>query len=921
MRMPRTAFRIASIAVLFLAGVSSNALAFKQKFHEQITEAILKAQGFDDDSADQVGDANWYTDVFESSSDAAHADNNQLAAASARLRSKRTAIGDALNACQRRDALNALGQALHTTQDIFSHSNSIDNGIPVPDLLGLANGTAACSLPNFAPGGLVTGYFSIGGFFTGNQCRGLPAGMCCHRDLNKDAPGEANGARHGAALDRARTATTDYVSLVEDDIRARFGEPKATQLLKMLKKKQRTTYFVIDDTGSMGDDIAGVQAAVNRFLDDIIAGDEAPTLGLASFKDNVNDRGVTCDIENLRAQVNALFASGGDDCPEASNSGMLAALSHFPLIGSDMQLRGGRLLLATDASAGDASLGPTVAIQAALKGVSIDAILTGDCQEETFAGAAPSAAATRPSANEPGALTALAPSPALAATGDPLTSPSARTQLRALTQITGGVLFNVARVEVDDVVPTLLELSKPDTTVVLVRQMTLTAGTPVAFDVPVDDTLGTSVTFMVTASQAAPLPTFTLRRPDGSSVTPGDPGVTRRTLSSVDSIAIATPAVGRWQAQFDGAGVFFLRVFGSTPFRLDSVRLQARVTVPSRPELDFEPLSGQPVVGANLVTDLRFTTAPGSVAAASLRPDGTLIQTLAPLEALDGVRRFRADLTVPGERFIVETTGRTAAGAEFVRDVTVPADPQTVAVEVSPVASSARPGTEAPVTVRVRNAGTADATYRLQALSSLGWTVTGPGTLAVTAGAVAEASFTVLVPADAAEGTTNTLTFLVEDVAAPSVRNSASATVIAAALNRPPTCTGATADPATLFPANHKLNSIGILGVTDPDSDALTLTVNTITQDEPVCGGPKPEPDGTGVGTATPRVRAERNNHGDGRVYEIGFTASDGSGASCTGSVRVEVPRHRNVPAVDSGQRFDSTVVPPQDHHCDDDDD
>jgi len=35
-----------------------------------------------------------------------------------------------LNACERRKALNALGEALHTVQDVFSHSNSIDNGIP-----------------------------------------------------------------------------------------------------------------------------------------------------------------------------------------------------------------------------------------------------------------------------------------------------------------------------------------------------------------------------------------------------------------------------------------------------------------------------------------------------------------------------------------------------------------------------------------------------------------------------------------------------------------------------------------------------------------------------------------------------------------------------------------------------------------------
>jgi len=72
---------ILQVAVLVWAGFPGRALAFKQRFHEQITEEILRGLGFDEDSADQVGDANWYTDIFESSSDAAHADNNQLGGA------------------------------------------------------------------------------------------------------------------------------------------------------------------------------------------------------------------------------------------------------------------------------------------------------------------------------------------------------------------------------------------------------------------------------------------------------------------------------------------------------------------------------------------------------------------------------------------------------------------------------------------------------------------------------------------------------------------------------------------------------------------------------------------------------------------------------------------------------------------------
>jgi hypothetical protein len=68
-----------------------------------------------------------------------------------------------------------------------------------------------------------------------------------------------------------------------------------------------------------------------------------------------------------------------------------------------------------------------------------------------------------------------------------------------------------------------------------------------------------------------------------------------------------------------------------------------------------------------------------------------------------------------------------------------------------------------------------------------------------------------------------------------------------------------------------------------------------------------------GIGTSSAQVRAERTGKakvpGDGRVYEIFFTASDSHGATCVGSVLVSVPHDEGSgPAIDSGVRYDSTV-------------
>ena len=56
-------------------------------------------------------------------------------------------------------------------------------------------------------------------------------------------------------------------------------------------------------------------------------------------------------------------------------------------------------------------------------------------------------------------------------------------------------------------------------------------------------------------------------------------------------------------------------------------------------------------------------------------------------------------------------------------------------------------------------------------------------------------------------------------------------------------------------------------------------------------------------------VRAERAGGGNGRVYRIGFTADDGHGGTCSGSVSVAVPHgmKAGAGAVDDGQAYDST--------------
>jgi hypothetical protein len=141
---------------------------------------------------------------------------------------------------------------------------------------------------------------------------------------------------------------------------------------------------------------------------------------------------------------------------------------------------------------------------------------------------------------------------------------------------------------------------------------------------------------------------------------------------------------------------------------------------------------------------------------------------------------------------------------------------------------------------------------------------------------------------------------------------------------------------------------VNINGVSDPDGDPITILVTGVTQDEPVenrgwddhvtpsegdggetgddavavvdrghvgddhsgkghgddrrgCADAVIDPDG-GL-----RLRAERDGRGNGRVYTVWFTATDGQGGSCDGSVEVCVPRDPRHPVcIDDGGAFNS---------------
>lgn len=167
---------------------------------------------------------------------------------------------------------------------------------------------------------------------------------------------------------------------------------------------------------------------------------------------------------------------------------------------------------------------------------------------------------------------------------------------------------------------------------------------------------------------------------------------------------------------------------------------------------------------------------------------------------------------------------------------------------------------------------------------------------------------TIAVPSDTAPGHYScTVDFLAGD----TVIGTQTIDVDVPDPNSPPDCSNASPSTAVLWPPDHTLRSITVEGVTDAES-TTSIVITGIRQDEATngLGDGDTGPDGFGVGTSTAEVRAERAGFGNGRVYQIGFTATDEAGATCSGTVAVSVPRSMrpHIPAVDDGPAYDSTV-------------
>ncbi len=851
----------------------------------RLTKSMKKA-------IEEIWEANAAVDEDQDHS-AKHYDGENFNGGKARVVDLEQAVVSALQAENASGARTSLGQALHTIQDFYSHSNYVEAGnsgandalwnpgSPLVSVGPTVPTCAPCTLIVLPDGTLIEDCSHnlltnalTSGYYGGEDARPSITSKCRHGGPFDSGTGPAGGINkdtlfetfsphstfHGSAASSAQAATKAFIRDIKDKVTERQ--------LKLLLGVGPTLAMSIDTTGSMGGIIAQVRAQAIQIVDSRIDTDQEPLkYVLAPFNDpSVGPLTVTDDADTFKSAISALFADGGDDCPELSMTGALQALGAVD--------KGADLFTFTDADAKDAGLAGNVSSLAQSKDAKIYPLLFGSCGGFGFAAA------------------------------DPLPLPFDPAYAR-IANDTGGQYFFLDFFEAGEITRVADAVVRANAVDILSVADAL-VGTPKSYSIPVDSTLS-RVTFSLSGATS-----LTLTRPDGTAVQPTDPGVQVISLSTGIVITILNPAPGAWTTAVDGGAQYSFNVLGESTLDLDRFGF---VEVAGRPgHQGYFDLPGFPVIGqettaaAEMSGDFATTTfefrdkTGATLGTLSLAPDASG----APDELFGTVQ-------LPTQPFLVYVTGTRTNGERYQRVLAKTIQPQTVRV-FAPGSQDLTPGRTTFYTFEVTNYGAAN-TFHFTASDDRGFvTSASPTDFTLTTGQSIHVTVRLDVPSGAAEGTTDSLTASAESTAPAGARNFAVVESLVVAQSSAPTldCTQARPSIATIWPPNHSFTPVTIQGVASSDNSPVILHIDNILQSEPTngTGDGSACPDAQGIGTATAQVRAERSGNGPGRLYTLRFSATTDSGGLCQGTVDVCVPHDRAHGCGAANATIDSTSCP-----------
>ncbi len=776
--------------------------AFEPLYHRIITTDALDQDGFDNQSIITVYDRNTWVDIDDPGVDEAHGDNDELADTSTRLRNFRGEIINDLASCKRDSALLKLGEALHTVQDIYSHTNAVDNNllfeIQGENMLNMQDGTSVCSGEDgvFKPTGLVSGHFLLGpaiggGIVTelaklascyGNGIYGVEEispfyvapivqegedAVCCHYHLNKDQPTALNGGLSFIAQIFAVQGTTDYLNIIYDKI-AEDDSDNLSYYKKMLRKSQIRRMYVIDTTGSMEQDIIKIKEKLTSYLDRLIqdGGTEAPALGLITFKDEEEDQienDFICSktkIETLKNKINNLSAYGGDDCPESSAKALFSALNYFsdgPFVRAPSTRRS--IFVHTDAPSHNPSLFNFYTNMALDKHVTVNLMKTEGCEVDTRA-------------NKIGFTPAINQKNSKIYTKKQMLKfqKSSQEIYQDVAESTGGINFNVSKDELDKVIPITLFISETGVEVLYSQKIPVNSTTLTETLIKIDSSMSTGKTMiMVKTIDAAALPTITLSRPNGDIVLESDADITINNLSTIVTYTIDSPIQGEWKVSLsNGTSSYLVRTYAQTDFGIAGLSLLKEAPLNIR-NVQFMPIEGNPIAGDELLLRLSLTQAPDTLTLKLLSENQIIIAEPVLTLVENSTKSYEATIVVPNENFNIKLEGMLNT-SQFQREIALSLKPSKVKLSFDErlgFLSYELYGVQAQnktFNIHIANKNNTATTYTLSVNSQQGHTVSIQEQVTIPAGQEVTLPVSVSISADAIVGSTDEIMIIAEDI-------------------------------------------------------------------------------------------------------------------------------------------------------------
>ncbi|MEW6372982.1 MAG: choice-of-anchor U domain-containing protein [Pseudomonadota bacterium] len=651
-----------------------------------------------------------------------------------------------------------LGRALHTLQDFYAHSSYSDThtGSAIyaalttnPVAVGLAlpgaevatclargepfNSTWADNGGNYAftANGADAAVITSGYFFNSYSAAGFgsapdsEASRCDHgmeilrgtvSGINKDAPYSPFAPSpyfdpHAEIADAAAVAsplhlrasyhaaahTSRFLDEVVSAIRASttdvaVQDEMVTALLGI--EQVPVIGFVIDNTGSMSDIISGVRTSIERTIDQAETTRPDTRFLVLSYGDPYVGTPTIGTAQQARAAVAGIGAGGGGDCPELTNTGLLAALEAAP--------EKSKLLVFTDASSKDGARQPEVEKLALDKQIVVSYSVSGSCSpiDPTYYKTA-------------------------AATGGQVlvTAHDSASVASAFLGISIEAAGFAPR-------PTVIERG----TVNGVRSV----------DIPVNaDATGFSV--MATFDSGS----LALYDPAGTRIAAGAPGVETNTFIGGQGYAVRTPAPGVWRAELTTPAAVSYTINAGVTSALD-VKAVKFFTVDGIGRAGHESsmpyLNGPPPGKVRL--DVALSGGEGVAASRFelIGEDGAAIASAAMSNL--GRGHYSGTVTIPAGAFRLRVTGTDSAGRTFVRVAPALVTPIRFSLEL-PEYPTWVPGHANSLRVLLTNHG-APATFQIGAtLRDVPASVSAP-TPTLAEGASATADIAVRIPAGSA---------------------------------------------------------------------------------------------------------------------------------------------------------------------------